>query len=294
MSSLKSNIIAYLLLGEDGIANTLMCLNLQSRSPLADNQSITTLRKEMMMDLRGRVALITGASSGIGYATALRMAEAGADIAVGYERKEQAAQVLVEHIHQMGRRAITVRGDVGKPAEVLALVDRTEAELGPIDILVSNAGGGARKRLEELTLEEWDQTMNVNLRPTFLLAQRVTPGMRERRWGRVILVSSVAAFTGGIVGPHYAASKAGLLGLMHSLAASLAPHGVTVNAVAPALIADTGMIPGGPDTERDLISRIPVGRLGKAEDVVEAIMMLVVNSYMTNQTVLIDGGMYPH
>ena len=248
----------------------------------------------MMMDFRGRVALITGASSGIGYATAFRMAEAGADIAVGYERKEQAAQVLAEHIHQMGRRAITVRGDIGKPAEVLALVDRTEAELGPIDILVSNAGGGARKRLEELTLEEWDQTMNVNLRPTFLLAQRVTPGMRERRWGRVILVSSVAAFTGGIVGPHYAASKAGLLGLMHSLAASLAPHGVTVNAVAPALIADTGMIPGGPDTERDLISRIPVGRLGKPEDVVEAIMMLVVNSYMTNQTVLIDGGMYPH
>jgi len=247
-----------------------------------------------MMDIRGRVALITGASSGIGYATALRMAEAGADIAVGYERKKQAAQVLAEHIHQMGRRAIMVRGDIGKPAEVLALVDRTEAELGPIDILVSNAGGGARKRLEELTLEEWDQTMNVNLRPTFLLAQRVTPGMRERHWGRVILVSSVAAFTGGIVGPHYAASKAGLLGLMHSLAASLAPHGVTVNAVAPALIADTGMIPGGPDTERDLISRIPVGRLGKPEDVVEAIMMLVVNSYMTNQTVLIDGGMYPH
>ena len=116
------------------------------------------------MDLRGRVALITGASSGIGYATALRMAEAGADIAVGYERKEQAAQVL-------------------------ALVDKTEAELGLIDILVSNAGGGARKRLEELTLEEWDQTLNVNLRPAFLLAQRVTPGMRERRWGRVILVS---------------------------------------------------------------------------------------------------------
>lgn len=105
------------------------------------------------------------------------------------------------------------------------------------------------------------------------------------------LYASVAAFTGGIVGPHYAASKAGLLWLMHSLAASLAPHGVTVNAVAPALIADTDMLPGSP---RELVSRIPVGRLGKPEDVVEAIMMLVVNSYMTNQTLLIDGGMYPH
>ena len=246
------------------------------------------------MDLRGRIALVTGASSGIGYATALRLAEAGADLSIGYGHKEQAAQVLAAHIRQMGRRAVPLRGDMRKPTEVLALVDATEAELGPVDILISNAGAGARKRLEEISLEEWDETMHVNLRASFLLAQRVTPGMRKRRWGRVIFVSSVAAFTGGIVGPHYAASKAGLLGLMHSLAASLAPHGVTVNAVAPALIADTGMLPGGPGAEQELVSRIPVGRLGKPEDVVEAIMMLVINSYMTNQTLLVDGGMYPH
>jgi 3-oxoacyl-[acyl-carrier protein] reductase len=246
------------------------------------------------MDLHGRVALITGASSGIGYVTALRIAEVGADIAIGYERKQQAAQLLAEHIRQMGRRTLAVRGDLRKPAEVLALVDRTEAELGPIDILISNAGMGNRKRLEELTLEEWDQTMQVNLRAAFLLAQRVAPRMRERHWGRIIFVSSVAAFTGGIVGPHYAASKAGLLGLMHSLSASFAPYGVTVNAVAPALIADTAMLPAAPGTEQELVSRIPVGRLGKPEDVAEAIMMLLVNSYITNQTLLIDGGMYPH
>ncbi|TMC98209.1 MAG: SDR family NAD(P)-dependent oxidoreductase [Chloroflexi bacterium] len=246
------------------------------------------------MDLHGRIALITGASGGIGYATALRMAEVGADIALGYAHKEQAAHVLADHIRQMGRRALPKRADLNKPAQVQALVDVTEAQLGPIDILISNAGMGNRKRLEELTLEEWDQTMQVNLRAAFVLAQRITPGMRERHWGRVIFVSSVAAFTGGIVGPHYAASKAGLLGLMHSLASSLAPHGVTVNAVAPALIAETGMLPGGPGAESELVTRIPVGRLGKPEDVVEAILMLVVNSYMTNQTILIDGGMYPH
>ena len=246
------------------------------------------------MDLHGRVALITGASGGIGYATALRMAEVGADVALGYAHKEQAAHVLADHIRQMGRRALPKRADLNKPAQVQALVDATEAQLGPIDILISNAGMGNRKRLEELTLEEWDQTMQVNLRAAFVLAQRITPGMRERHWGRVIFVSSVAAFTGGIVGPHYAASKAGLLGLMHSLASSLAPHGVTVNAVAPALIAETGMLPGGPGAESELVTRIPVGRLGKPEDVVEAILMLVVNSYMTNQTILIDGGMYPH
>src|SRR5258707_6273816 len=245
------------------------------------------------MDLRGRIALITGASSGIGYATALRLEEAGADITIGYRQKEQAARTLAERVRQMGRRVIIVRGDMSIPTEVLALVDATEAQLGTIDILISNAGAGQRRHLEEISLEEWDQTMNVNLRPAFLLAQRVTPGMRERGYGRVIFVSSVAAFTGGIVGPHYAASKAGLLGLMHSLATSLAPHGVTVNAVAPALIAGTGMLPTGRNAEQDLISHIPAGRLGKPEDVVEAVMMLIVNSYMTNQTILVDDGMYP-
>jgi 3-oxoacyl-[acyl-carrier protein] reductase len=242
------------------------------------------------MDLQGRVALITGASSGIGYATALRMAEVRADIVIGYERKEQAAQTLAGHIRQMGRRAIVAYGDLSEPSDVQALVNKAESQLGAIDILVSNAGMGSHKRLEDITVEEWDQTMQVNLRAAFLLAQRIIPGMRERHWGRVIFVSSVAAYTGGIVGPHYAASKAGLLGLMHSLASSLAPHGVTVNAVAPALIAETGMLPGA---EQELVPRIPVGRLGKPEDVVEAIMMLIVNSYMTNHTLLVDGGMYP-
>jgi 3-oxoacyl-[acyl-carrier protein] reductase len=246
------------------------------------------------MDLRDRIALVTGASSGIGYATALRLAEAGADLSIGYRHKEQEAKELAEHIRQMGRRAVALPGDLRRSAEVMALVDETEVLLGPLDILISNAGAGTHKRLEEISIQEWDETMNVNLRAAFLLAQRVTPGMRNRNWGRVIFVSSVAAFTGGIIGPHYAASKAGLLGLMHSLSASLASHGVTVNAVAPALIADTGMLPGGPGAEQELASRIPVGRLGKPEDVIEAIMMLMVNSYMTNQTLLVDGGMYPH
>jgi 3-oxoacyl-[acyl-carrier protein] reductase len=246
------------------------------------------------MELQGPIALVTGASSGIGHATALRLAQAGADLAIGYEHKEQEAQLLVQDIHQMGRRAIALQGDLRRSTEVLALVDATEAQLGPVDILISNAGTGTHKALEEISLQEWDETMHINLRAAFLLAQRVTPGMRERHWGRVIFVSSVAAFTGGSIGPHYAASKAGLLGLTHSLSASLASHGVTVNAVAPALIADTGMLPGGPGAEQELVSRIPVGRLGKPEDVVEAIMMLIVNSYMTNQTLMVDGGMYPH
>ncbi len=246
------------------------------------------------MDFHNRIALVTGGSSGIGHATALRLAELGADVALSYGRNAQAGQELAERIKKLGRRAIAVHSDMLKPEEVLALVDSTEAQLGPIDILISNAGMGTRKPLEDITLEDWDQTIDANLRATFLLAQRVVPGMRDRGFGRIVFVSSVAAFTGGVVGPHYAASKAGMLGLMHWLATSLAPYGITVNAVAPALISETGMIAAGSDIERELIPRIPVGRLGKPEDVADAIVMLAANSYTTNQTLLIDGGMYPH
>ena len=129
------------------------------------------------MDLRDRIALVTGASSGIGYVTALRLAEAGADLSIGYRHKEQEAKELAEHIRQMGRRAVALPGDLRRSAEVMALVDETEVLLGPIDILISNAGAGTHKRLEEISMQEWDETMNVNLRAAFLLAQRVTPGI---------------------------------------------------------------------------------------------------------------------
>src|SRR5207245_7852559 len=128
----------------------------------------------------------------------------------------------------------------------------------------SNAGLGRRQSLEEVSGDDFDEMVAVNLRAPFLLAQRTLPAMRERGFGRVLFMSSVAAFTGGIVGPHYAASKAGLHGLTHFLAARLAAHGVTVNAVAPALIEDTGMLPGSPE---ELRSSIPVGRLGRPAEV---------------------------
>jgi 3-oxoacyl-[acyl-carrier protein] reductase len=242
------------------------------------------------MDLHGRIALVTGASGGIGYATAKRLAEAGADVVLSYSHDKQTAEDLAASLRQMGRKALAVQADLSDPQQVLALVDTTERELGPIDILISNAGRGQRLPLEEITLDEWDTTMNVNVRPSFLFAQRVIPGMKERKWGRIIFVSSVAAFTGGSIGPHYATSKAALAGLMHSLAATLAPHGVTVNIVAPALIEHTKMLPGGPE----LALRIPVGRLGQPEEVASAIASFVDNAYITNQTLLVDGGMYPH
>jgi 3-oxoacyl-[acyl-carrier protein] reductase len=156
---------------------------------------------------------------------------------------------------------------------------------------VANAGIGVRRdRIEDVSREDWESHLAVNLTAPFLLAQRVAPGMRERGFGRIVFMSSVAAFTGGIVGPHYAASKAGLHGLTHWLASRFADSGVTVNAIAPALIEETGMLPGGSE---DLAQRVPVGRLGKPDEVADLTLAVIRNGYITNQVMEIDGGMYP-
>lgn len=244
------------------------------------------------MGLDGRVALITGANRGIGAATAERLAEAGVKVAVGYGSDKDAAKRLAARIADAGGRTVTVGGDVVEPAEIEEVVSTVESSLGAVDILISNAGIAPSQELEEITVEDWDKVMNVNLRPAFLLAKRLTPGMRERGWGRVVFVSSVAAFTGGIIGSHYTASKAALIRLARALANPLAPHGVTVNAVAPALI-ETGMLPGDDEARKELAGRIPVGRLGRPEEVTEAILSLVSNPFVTAQTVSVDGGMHP-
>ena len=183
--------------------------------------------------------------------------------------------------------------DVSDPAALKEMVGKVEAELGSVDILISNAGIAPQQSLEEITVEDWDRVMDVNLRSAFLLAKRLAPGMRGRGWGRMVFVSSAAAFTGGIVGPHYTASKAGLIGLVHALAGSLAPHGVTVNAVAPALIEGGETLPGDEESRRQLAKLTPVGRLGSPEEVAEAVLSLIFNSFITAQTVSVDGGMHP-
>ena len=245
------------------------------------------------MDLNGRVALVTGATRGIGATIARRLAEAGADVAVGYGGDRESAEKLASALEDSAsKRALVVGDDLADPAQVSEMARTTEEMLGPVDILVSNAGIAKRQGFEQITVEDWDQTINVNLRAAFLLAQRLAPGMRERGWGRIVFVSSAAAFTGGIVGAHYTSSKAALIGLAHALARPLAPHGVTVNAVAPALIEQTGMIPGDAEDEKRLVG-VPVGRFGKPEEVAEAVLMLVSNPFITAQTVSVDGGLHP-
>ena len=249
------------------------------------------------MYLAGHVALVTGASRGIGAAIARELAREGADVAVGYDSDGDAASRVVSRIEKIGRRAVAVGGDLRNPAAVERICDEAEDSLGPVDVLVSNAGIAPSQQLEEISVEGWDEVMEVNLRPAFLLAKRLAPGMREREWGRIVLVSSVAAFTGGLVGPHYTASKAALIGLTRSLGASLAPHGVTVNAVAPALIEGGGTLPGGGQDDEEahekLARMVPVGRLGRPEEAAQAVCSLVANPFITAQTISVDGGMHP-
>src|SRR4051812_6321523 len=222
--------------------------------------------------LEERVALVTGGSGGIGAAIVAALTAAGACVAASYRSgADRAASTPA---------ALTIRADLADPAACQGLVDAVERELGPVDVLVANAGAGERRTLDEVTLEEFDQAVAVNLRAPFLLARRTVPGMRARGFGRILFTSSVAAFTGGIIGPHYAASKAGLHGLTHFLAAREARHGITVNALAPALIQDTVMLPGDPG---DLAQRIPVGRLGRPEEVAALALAVLTNAYLTNQ-----------
>jgi len=241
-----------------------------------------------MDEITGKVALVTGASRGIGRAVALALAGAGADVAVNYRRRAEDAEQVAAAVRALGRRALAIPADVSAAAEMRRMVEAVETGLGPIAILVNNAGVTRPQPLEEITERDWDELIAVNLTSCFLAARAVLPGMRARRWGRIVNISSVAAQTGGVVGPHYAASKAGMIGLTHSLATLLAKEGITANAVAPALI-ETEMVTSNPRARADLI---PVGRFGRVEEVAEAVLMLASNGYITGQTVNVNGGWY--
>jgi 3-oxoacyl-[acyl-carrier protein] reductase len=240
--------------------------------------------------LSNQVALVTGASGGIGQAIARALAADGASVALAYGSHPEPAQRLADELIARGDHAVAVGADLRDPQAPAELLAAVEPPLGSIDVLVAAAGLGRQQALEDIEIEDFDKMLAVNLRAPFPLAQRTLPGMRARGFGRILFLSSVAAFTGGIVGPHYAASKAGLHGLTHYLASRAASDGVTVNAIAPALITETGMLPGEPD---ELKTRVPVGRLGHPAEVADLALAMLRNPYMTNQVVLLDGGMYP-
>jgi len=239
-----------------------------------------------MAALKGRVALVTGGSRGIGRAIAVSLADAGAAVAVNYLERASLAEKVAEGIHRKGGRAIAVGADVSRATAVKAMVADVERQLGPIDVLVNNAGVGLVRTVDDLTEEDFDRTIAVNLKSVFLCTQAVVPGMRARKWGRIINISSGAARGAGGVGPHYNASKAGMEGMTRGYAARLVKDGITVNAVAPSLI-ETDMVSGVAASP----ARIPLGRFGTPDECAKIVMMLVDNEYMTGQTVALSGGM---
>jgi 3-oxoacyl-[acyl-carrier protein] reductase len=237
-------------------------------------------------DLRGRVALVTGGSRGIGAAIVKALAEAGCAVAVNYRERAAEAEALAANILKTGGRAIAIGADVSSADAVAAMVERASSELGPIDILVNNAGIAIVRGVDDLTEADFDRTILVNLKSAFLCTQAVLPGMRAKKWGRIVNISSGAARGAGSIGPHYNASKAGMEGLTRGYAARLVKEGITVNAVAPSLI-ETDMMKGQPQ----LVSRIPIGRFGQPDEVAWAVLLLIDNPYMTGQTIAMSGGM---
>jgi 3-oxoacyl-[acyl-carrier protein] reductase len=236
------------------------------------------------VDLSGRRALVTGGSRGIGRAIALTLAECGAAVAVNFRTRADEAEAVVARVRAIGGRAVALRADVSFGAEVSTLAESVARDLGPIDILVNNAGIA----LADAGEETFDRTLATNLKSAYLCTEAVLPGMRARHWGRIINISSLAARGAGAIGVAYNASKAGLEGLTRGYAARLAKDGVTVNAVAPGP-TDTEM--GGPLKTAGVVARIPLGRMGEADDVARATVLVIGNGFITGQTIAVNGGL---
>jgi 3-oxoacyl-[acyl-carrier protein] reductase len=247
------------------------------------------------LDLAGRVALVTGASSGIGAATAGTLAELGARVAISYNRNHKGAEETRDRIVAAGGTAIALAADVRRAAEIHGLVERAVAGLGPIDILVNNAGSlVARRGIRDITEDQIDEIVALNLKSAILASQAVAQPMIERRRGAIVNVVSIAGHTGGGPGAGvYAAAKAALTAFTKSLAKELAPHGVRVNAVSPGVI-DTPFheMFSTPEMMRSFVSTIPLGRVGTAAECANVVAFLVSDaaSYIVGETIEINGG----
>jgi 3-oxoacyl-[acyl-carrier protein] reductase len=240
-----------------------------------------------MTELSNRIALVTGGSRGIGKSIALALADAGAAVAVNYRERSDEADAVTKAIRKNGGRTDAFGADVSKHGAVQKMVRDIEARLGPIDILVNNAGMAATRNIEEITEDDFDLSIAVNLKSAFLCTS-CPAGMQRARWGSNHQLSSIGARIGaGSVSVAYGAAKAGIEGLTRAYALRLAQEGVTVNAIAPGLI-DTEM--GKPLLAAGVAARIPIGRAGTGEEIAQAVLLLVRNDFMTGQTVAVNGG----
>jgi 3-oxoacyl-[acyl-carrier protein] reductase len=252
--------------------------------------------REATMVLKGQTALITGASSGIGQATAVAMARAGAKVGVNYFKNRSGAEETVEALRKAGEEVMAIRADVTRAAEVEAMIEEVRKRWKHIDILVNNAGDLlARRMLAEMTEEYWDQVMALNLKSVFLCVKAVWQEMAERKSGCIINVTSIAGRNGGGPGAAaYAAAKGGMLTYNKSLAKELAPYGIRVNAIAPGVIQTPYHERySPPEVMKKFVAQIPLGRVGTSEEIADVIVFLASPAarYMTGETVEVNGGM---
>jgi 3-oxoacyl-[acyl-carrier protein] reductase len=243
-----------------------------------------------------RVAVVTGGTRGIGLAIALRLVHRGFSLAITYRDDEESAEKAQRRLRDLGKegqRILLLRGDAGDADAVSEHHGRVRDELGPVSVLVNNAGIMPVKSFEEISVENWDETIRINLNGSFYWCRLVVPEMKEMKFGRIVNISSLAARGGGVIGPHYAASKAGMLGLTRYAARELGPHGITVNAIAPAFIEDAGVFAEWSDEKKSLLKeKIFVPNLGTTDDVSRAFEYLLDSPFVTGVTLDVNGGAF--
>jgi 3-oxoacyl-(acyl-carrier-protein) reductase len=247
-----------------------------------------------MKELQNKVCLVTGGSRGIGRAIVNAMADDGADVAFTYQHSQDQALALENAVRQKGVRCRSYKADVASAEEMSTVVKQVIADLGPVSVLVNNAGINRDKSFVKMTKAMWDEVMHVNLDGVFYTTQLVAQDMIGSGWGRIINISSIVGQTGNFGQANYAATKGGIIAFTESLARELARKGITVNAVAPGFI-DTDMVHGMPESAIDAVKAMtPVGRLGKPEEVADAVVFLASPraGYVTGQVLAVNGGMY--
>ena len=242
------------------------------------------------------VAVVTGGTRGIGLGIAEHLAKRGFSLAITYigdERSAERTRQRLDHFRRGDQRILTLRGDAGD-AEVVDQHHRTiRKELGSVSVLVNNAGMMPVRTFEEISVKDWDETIRVNLNSAFYWCRQVVPAMKEMKFGRIVNISSIAARGGGVIGPHYAASKAGMLGLTRYAARELGRHGITVNCIAPAFIADAGIFAEWSEEKKAVLKeKVFVPRLGTAQDVARAFEYILDSPFVTGVTLDVNGGAF--
>jgi 3-oxoacyl-[acyl-carrier protein] reductase len=244
------------------------------------------------LGIKDRVALVTGGGRGIGRACCERLAVEGVHVAVNYHRDERAARAVADHLIASGCRSMIVRADVASPDDARGMIEQVEAELGPIELLVNNAGIFQSLSHEQTTLDVWQRTLDVNLSGTYHVTWAIKPGMIRRGYGRIVNIASIAGLRARPQCIAYAVSKAGVIALTKSLAEALAPHNIRVNAVAPGLIATEILDGVDPSVLDSLIRSSPIPRFGRPEEIAEMVLFLLSDqsNFTTGQTLVASGG----